>query len=58
MKTSFAVWLEKLAGFTRRIFAGKSSVPVVRCQFCGKTGHMADDCPDAGKYKLFNVDNE
>jgi hypothetical protein len=49
--------ISSLLEFIKSIF-GKKKQPVLRCQFCGEKGHEENDCPNAAKYKLFNVDRE
>ncbi|MBI5352909.1 MAG: hypothetical protein HZB50_09755 [Chloroflexi bacterium] len=30
----------------------------IRCEFCGGTGHLKDECPNSAKFKLFHNDKE
>jgi hypothetical protein len=58
MKAFLALLLEKLAAISQRILGGRKTSPPIPCQFCGDTTHDTSDCPNAAKYKLFNVDRE
>jgi hypothetical protein len=32
--------------------------PQVRCEYCGRAGHVLADCPNAAKFHAFSVDHE
>ncbi len=53
MKNIFAPLLRLIS----KLRADKKPPPA-RCQFCGESGHAAEDCPKAAKFKLFHVDRE
>jgi hypothetical protein len=58
MNKSFKKLVEKFDALVKRINIGRNSSESTKCQFCGETGHDADNCPKASKYKLFNVDRD
>jgi hypothetical protein len=58
MKSFVTLLLELAASFIKSIFGKNNSLPHIQCQFCGELGHDVDDCPNASKYKLFNVDRD
>ena len=58
MKNFVTFLLEKMAAILGRLRADKKPPVSPRCSFCGETGHTVDDCPNASKYKLFNVDRD
>jgi hypothetical protein len=55
MKNPLKLLLEIIS---QRILGSKKPLPPVPCEFCGKTDHASNDCPNAAKYKLFDVDRE
>ena len=58
MKKLFTSFLKIISQIVDGISGKKKSVQPVRCQFCGEMGHDTDDCPNAAKHKLFNIDRE
>jgi len=58
MKNFVTFLLEKMAAILGRLRGDKKPPASPVCSFCGEAGHNVDDCPNASKYKLFNVDRD
>jgi hypothetical protein len=58
MKEFFTRLFAALAALTRRKTGAEKPLPPQKCEFCGETTHRTADCPNAAKFKLFNVDRE
>ena len=58
MNNFATILIKNIAAFIKKCFGNTYQVPPKRCQFCGEMGHDINDCPNAAKYKLFNVDRD
>jgi hypothetical protein len=58
MKNLVKFLLENALAFIKRIPGNTKRPQPIRCKFCGEIGHDVDNCTNASKYKLFNVDRD
>jgi hypothetical protein len=58
MKNLIQLLLEKFSKPSAPVQPEKKAQSSLRCKFCGELGHEEDTCPNASKYKLFNVDRD